>query len=92
MHFINRSDQEVVIPKHSYVGAMEKVPESDQHMCHANTSPESVNQHALSECLAQSELLPNQRQRLYNVLQENSGAFGSSIADLTSTSPCQTLY
>ena len=30
VHFINHSDKEVVIPKHSYVGAMQKVQESDQ--------------------------------------------------------------
>ena len=53
-------------------------------MCHAGTSLEPVNQFALSKCLARGGLLPNQRQRLYNVLQENSGVFGSSIADLNS--------
>ena len=85
LHFINHSDHEVVIPKHSYVRAMEKVQESDEDISHANTSPEPVSHHILSDCLAQSDLLPNQRQPLYNVLQENSGVFGSSIADLTST-------
>ena len=49
MHFINHSDQELVIPKHSYVGAMKKVRELDQDMRQADTSPEPVNQHALSE-------------------------------------------
>ena len=63
----------------------EKVQESDQDISHANTSPEPVSQHALSAWLTQSDLLPNQRQTLYNVLQKNSGVFGSSIADLTST-------
>ena len=63
---------------------MEKVQESDQDISHANTSPEPVSQHALSAWLTQSDLLPNQRQPLYNVLQENSGVFRSSIADLTS--------
>ena len=29
VHFINHSDEEVVIPKHSYDGAMEKVQESN---------------------------------------------------------------
>ena len=53
-------------------------------MCHTKTSAEPVNQRALSECIAQSDLLPNQRQRLYKVLQENSSVFGSSIAYLTS--------
>ena len=85
VHFISHSDHEVVIPKHSYVRAMEKVQESDQDISHANTSLEPVSQHALSDCLAQSDLLPNQRHPLYNVLQEKSGVFGSSIADLTST-------
>ena len=65
---------------------MEKVQESDQDMYHAGNSPEFVNQRALSECLVQSDLLPNQRQRLYTALQQNSGVFRSSIADLTSTS------
>ena len=85
VHFISHNDHEVVIPKHSYVRAMEKVQESDQDISHANTSLEPVSQHALSDCLAQSDLLPNQRHPLYNVLQEKSGVFGSSIADLTST-------
>ena len=62
-------------------------------MCHTKTSPEPVNQRALSECIAQRDLLPNQRQRLYKVLQENFSVFGSSIAYLTSPpSSCQTLY
>ena len=82
VHFINHSDQEVVIPKHSYAGAMEKVQESDQDLYHTDAFLEPVNKCALSECLAQSDFLPNQRQQLY-VLQENSGTFGSSIADLT---------
>ena len=85
VHFINHSDHEVVIPKHSYVKAMEEVQESDQGISHTNTSPEPVSQNALFKCLVQSDLLSNQRQRLYHVLQENSGVFGSSIADLTST-------
>ena len=91
VRFINHSDQEIVILKHSYVGALEKFQNSDLDMCHADTSPEPVNQHALSECLVQSDLLPNQRQQLYNVLQENSGVFRSSTADLTSTPHCPTL-
>ena len=62
VHFINHSNQEVAIPKHSYVGAMEKVQESDQDMYHGDTSPEPVNQCVLSECLAQSDLLPSQLQ------------------------------
>ena len=55
-------------------------------MFHVDTSPEAVNQHALSECLAQSDLLSNHCQWLYNVLQEKSGVFRSSIVDLTSNS------
>ena len=85
VHFINHSDQEVVIPKHSYVGAMEKVQESNQDIYLSDTPLEPVNQCTLSECLGQSDVLPNQRQQLYNVLQENSGLFGSSISHLTST-------
>ena len=73
-----------LLSRNSYVGAMQKVQESDQDMCHADISPEPVKQRALSECLARSDLLSNQRQRLYNVLQENSGIFRSSIADITS--------
>ena len=73
------------ITRYSYVGAMEKVQESDQHISHANTSPDQVSQHVLSEYLAQSDLLLNRRQRLYHVLQEKSGVFGPNIADLTST-------
>ena len=64
---------------------MEKIQELDQDMYHADTSLEPAKQCILSDCLAHSDLLPNQRQPLYNVLQENSGVFGSSIADLTST-------
>ena len=85
VHFINHSDHEIVIPKHSYVGAMEKVHEPDQHIVHTHTPLEPVSQHALSECLAHSDLLPNQRQSLCIVLQENSNVFGSSIVNLTST-------
>ena len=47
---------------------MEKVQESDQDICHADISAEPLNEHALSVYLAQSDLLPNQRQRLYNVV------------------------
>ena len=79
------SDHEVVIPTHSYVGAMEKVQELNQDIVHTNTSPEPVSQHAFSECLAHSDLLPNQRQSMCTVLPDNSGVFGSSVADLTST-------
>ena len=71
MHFINHSDQELVILKHSYVGAMKKVRELDQDML--------INMHYLNMACQKW------RQRLCNILQENSGVFGSSIADLTST-------
>ena len=85
MHFINHSDHEVVIPNHCYVRAMNKVQESDQDILHTITSTEPVSQHTLSECLTHSDLLPNQHQQLYHVLQENSGIFRPSTADLTST-------
>ena len=85
VHFINHSDHEIVIPKHSYVGVMEKFQESDQHIVHFNTPPEPFSQHVLSECLAHGDLLPNQRESLCTVFQENSGVFRSSIADFTST-------
>ena len=68
VYFINHSDQEIIIPKHSYVASMEKVQESDQDVYHIDASPEPVNKCALSECLAQSDFLPNQRQQLYNIL------------------------
>ena len=58
VHFINHSNHEVVTPKHSYVGAMEKFQESNQDALPTNTSPEPVSQHALSKCLAHSDLLP----------------------------------
>ena len=85
VHFIDHSNHEIVITNHSYVGAMEKVQESVQDIVRTNNSPEPVSQHTLSECLAHSNLLPSQRQSLYTLLQEHSGVFGSSIADLTST-------
>ena len=47
--FINHSDCDVVVPKHTYVGAMEKVQESDQDNLPTNATPEPVSQHALSE-------------------------------------------
>ena len=85
VHFGNHSDREVVVPKHTYVGAMEKVQELDRDNLSANATPEPVSQHALSECLAHSDLLPSQRQSMHTLLKENSGVFGSSIADLSST-------
>lgn len=85
MHIINHSDQEFVIPKRSFVGAMEKVHVSDQDTNLADTPREPVNQYTLSECLCQSDFVPIQRLQLYNVLQQHSGVFRSSIDDLTST-------
>ena len=68
---------------------MEKVQESDRGTLTTNTSPKPVSQHALSECLAHSDLLPNQRQLMHTILREISGVLGSSIADLTSNSLVQ---
>ena len=85
VHFINHSDRDVVVPKHTYVGAMEKVQESGRDNLSTNATPEPVSQHSLSECLAHSDLLPSQRQSMHTLLKENSGVFGSSIADLYST-------
>ena len=85
VHLINHSNRDVAVPKHIYVGALEKVQESDRDNLSTNATPEPVGQHALSECLAHSDLLPSQRQSMYIPIQENSGTFGSSIADLSST-------
>ena len=85
VHYIIHSDQVIVIPKHSYVDAMEKVLESKQDTNLSDTPPEPVSQYTLSECLCQSDLLPKQRLQLYIVFQENSGVFGSSTADLATT-------
>ena len=51
VHFINHSDRDVVVPKHTYVGAMEKVQESDQDYLliinlSTNTTLEPVSRHA----------------------------------------------
>lgn len=62
---MNHSDQDVVIPKHSYVVAMENVQEWNQNIYLSDTSPEPVNQCTLSKCLGKSDL-PNQNQQLYN--------------------------
>ena len=85
VHLINHSNRDVAVPKHIYVGALEKVQESDRDNLSTNATPEPVSQHALSECLAHSDLLPSQRQSMHILLKENSGVFGSSIADLSST-------
>ena len=50
VHFINHSDRDVVVPKHTYVGAMERVQESDENNLSANATPEPVSQNALFEC------------------------------------------
>ena len=71
VHFTNHSDHEVVIPKHSHVGAKEeKVQESDQDILLTNTSPEPVSQHALSKYLAHSDLLPKITPPLKITIQE----------------------
>ena len=49
VHFINHNDHDVVVPEHNYVGAMEKVQESDRDNLFSNATPEPVSQHALSE-------------------------------------------
>ena len=85
VHFINHNDCDVVVPKHTYVGAIEKVQESDRGNLSTNATPEPVSQHALSEYLAHSDLLPRQRQSMHTHLKENSDVFGASIADLCST-------
>ena len=73
IHFINHSDRDVVVPKLTYVGAMEKVQESDRHNLSTSATLAPVSQHALSKCLAQSDLLPSQCQLVHTLLQENSG-------------------
>ena len=65
VHFINHSDRDVVVPKHTCVGAMEKVQESNQNNLSTNATPKPVSQHALSECLAHNDLLPSQRQSIH---------------------------
>ena len=75
--FINQSDHEVVITKYSYVGAMEKVQESNQDTLPSNTSPEPVSQDALLKCLAHNDILPK-----INPLSQNNS---------TETSPNPTL-
>ena len=75
VHLIYHSDRDVIVSKHTYVGAMEKVQELYR---------EPVSQNALSRCLAHSGLLPSQRQSMHTLLKENSGVFGSSIADFSS--------
>ena len=43
MHFIKQSDQEITIPKHSYVCAMEKVLQLNQHTNFSGIPPEPVS-------------------------------------------------
>ena len=82
VNFINHSDREVVIPKDSYVEAMEEVQESDQDISHTNTSAEPVSQHTLSKCLVQSDFLPNQHQQVHCITNSTS----------TITIPTSTIY
>ena len=84
VHLINHSDRDVIVSKHTYVGAMEKVQELYRDRLSTNVTPEPVSQNALSRCLAHSDLLPSQRQSMDTLLKENSGVFGSSIADFSS--------
>ena len=46
VHFINHSDRDVVVPKHTYVEAMEKVQESDLDNLSTNATREPVSEHA----------------------------------------------
>ena len=64
---------------------MEKFQESNRDNVSTNATPESVSQHALSECLAHSDLLSSQRQSMHTLLQQNSSVFRSNIPDLSST-------
>ena len=59
----------------TYVGAMEKFQESNRDNVSTNATPESVSQHALSECLAHSDLLSSQCQSMHTPLQQNSSVF-----------------
>ena len=58
VHFINHSDRDIVVPKHTYVRAMEKVQESGRDNLSTIATPEAVSQHTLSECLAHSAYCP----------------------------------
>ena len=92
VHFINHSDRDVVVPKNTYVRAMEKVQESDRDNLSTNATPEPVSQHTLSKCLAHSDLMPSHHHSIHTLLQENSGVFESSIADLSSAPTGTTLH
>ena len=61
VHFINHSEPDVVVPKYTYVGAVEKVQESGRDNLSTIATPEPVSQHMLSECLAQSACRPANR-------------------------------
>ena len=65
--FINHSDRDVVVPKHTYVGAMENVQESDQDNIPTNATPE----YALTECLVHNDLLPSQRQSMHTPFKKS---------------------
>ena len=58
VHCMDHSDHEVVTHKHSYAEAMDDAQEPDQDILPTKISPEPVSQHALSTCLAYSDLLP----------------------------------
>ena len=58
VHCMDHSDHEVVTHKHSYAEAMDDTQEPDQDILPTKISSEPVSQHALSTCLAYSDLLP----------------------------------
>ena len=58
VHCMDHSNHEVVTHKHSYAEAMDDAQEPDQDILPTKISPEPVSQHALSTCLAYSDLLP----------------------------------
>ena len=58
VHCMDHSDHEVVTHNHSYAEAMDDTQEPDQDILPTKISSEPVSQHALSTCLAYSDLLP----------------------------------
>ena len=85
VYFINHSDKEVVIHKHSYVRAMEKSPKT--------RSTYVLRRHFSGTCLStriwmlnafpKVTFCPNKVNGCTRSFQENSSVFGSSITDLT---------
>ena len=85
VYFINHSDQEVVIRKHSYVRVMEKCPKTRWTYV--------LRRHFSGTCLStriwmlnafpKVTFCPNKVNGCTRSFQENSSVFGSSIADLT---------